>query len=575
MYYLLLDCRSAFLDEQGPLARFARDKVRAILRPTRTYGALLQESYHPDMLRDALVREQLFDRLWMEVDEQPYLMRVIPSEQADLWHGDVPIFSTQPGSRHLWDSRGICLEYFFEESGVDLVKQRLMQLSKKDLDKQLWFVRAALTTLKSDGLQTINEQRTIHPVNADISNTLDRDLFLSEACALGDKLELLAFRGKDNGVSWHVLSPVGQHWHLMPTSIDLYSGISGITLFLAYLGEISGEEQYTKLAQSALQTILRLATDSRARLKSVGAFDGWGGIIYTLSHLGKLWNQPHLINEAREIVELLPALIEQDKSLDIIGGSAGCIQSILSLYSLASSKQILDVAIQCGNKLITNAQTQATGVGWQAHISTLQPLSGLSHGAAGIALALLSLAEKTGEGRFRDTALAAQTYERSLFCKETNNWYAPRDFGKVNTGTKDNGTQTTWCYGAPGIALAHLATLYYLDNREIRAEINTALLTTLQDGWGMGHSLCHGDLGNLEALLVASEVLQESIWMQKAQRIGHTTVDSIRHQGTICGTPLGVETPGLMVGLAGIGYGLLRLAAPDRVPSLLSLSPPK
>jgi len=29
-----------------------------------------------------------------------------------------------------------------------------------------------------------------------------------------------------------------------------------------------------------------------------------------------------------------------------------------------------------------------------------------------------------------------------------------------------------------------------------------------------------------------------------------------------------------MMGLAGIGYGLLRLGATDRVPSLLSLEPP-
>jgi Lanthionine synthetase C-like protein len=37
---------------------------------------------------------------------------------------------------------------------------------------------------------------------------------------------------------------------------------------------------------------------------------------------------------------------------------------------------------------------------------------------------------------------------------------------------------------------------------------------------------------------------------------------------------LGVESPGLMTGLAGIGYGLLRLAEPTRVPSVLVLTPP-
>ena len=36
----------------------------------------------------------------------------------------------------------------------------------------------------------------------------------------------------------------------------------------------------------------------------------------------------------------------------------------------------------------------------------------------------------------------------------------------------------------------------------------------------------------------------------------------------------GVETPGLMVGLAGIGYELLRLADPAVIPSILLLEPP-
>jgi hypothetical protein len=35
-----------------------------------------------------------------------------------------------------------------------------------------------------------------------------------------------------------------------------------------------------------------------------------------------------------------------------------------------------------------------------------------------------------------------------------------------------------------------------------------------------------------------------------------------------------VESPGLMTGLAGIGYGLLRAADPECVPSVLTLSPP-
>jgi lantibiotic modifying enzyme len=51
-------------------------------------------------------------------------------------------------------------------------------------------------------------------------------------------------------------------------------------------------------------------------------------------------------------------------------------------------------------------------------------------------------------------------------------------------------------------------------------------------------------------------------------------LESIRKHGWLCGNRLHVESPGLMMGLAGIGYELLRLAEPWRVPSVLALEPP-
>jgi lantibiotic modifying enzyme len=51
-------------------------------------------------------------------------------------------------------------------------------------------------------------------------------------------------------------------------------------------------------------------------------------------------------------------------------------------------------------------------------------------------------------------------------------------------------------------------------------------------------------------------------------------LDRFEAAGPVCGTPGAISTPGLMVGLAGIGHGLLRLGFPDLVPSVLLLDPP-
>lgn len=134
---------------------------------------------------------------------------------------------------------------------------------------------------------------------------------------------------------------------------------------------------------------------------------------------------------------------------------------------------------------------------------------------------------------------------------------------------------TAWCHGAPGIGLARLLSLQHLDDAAVREEIDTALKTTVAQGFGGNHSLCHGDLGNLELLLQASEILDDPKWRHQVNRIAAMILESIDRHGWLCGIPLGVESPGLMTGIAGIGYELLRLAEPTQVPSVLVLEPPK
>lgn len=212
-------------------------------------------------------------------------------------------------------------------------------------------------------------------------------------------------------------------------------------------------------------------------------------------------------------------------------------------------------------------------------IISAKPLTGFSHGTAGIAWALLELAALTGEERFWTTALAAIDYERSLFSHKVGNWPDLRVFEDPGKVTKNNHKEEefmiAWCHGAPGIGLARLSMLQHVDNVDIRAEIDAALKTTLSEEFVGNHSLCHGVLGNLEFLLQASQTLDDNQLKGEVYRISAMILDSIEKHGWLCGVPLGVETPGLMTGLAGIGYELLRLAEPERVPSVLALEPPR
>ena len=573
IYQLLLKHRHQLLSsDNSPLLSFADDEIRVVPRNTLTYSLLLNDSFHPDLLRSAIDRDRLMDLLWSDIEYNPYLIKIIAAEQEDLIKGDIPIFTTHPNSRDLWSSSGQKITDFFDQPSMIVVQNRLQQLTQNDLEKQLWFIRASLTTLalKSDRKKwssyNLAEPHTI----------ANPQKLLSAANNIGHHLEKLALLG-ENDISWIGLTIAGKgSWSLTPSGIDLYSGISGIAIFFAHLGVVTQEKRYTNIAQVSLETIKYQLKERQSYITSIGAFEGLGSAIYTLAHLGKLWNRPELFTTAEELVKLLPDLIEKDEQLDIIGGSAGCIASLIALYECKPSLSVFAAAVQCGDHLLSQAIPMKTGIGFPTNMGK-NSLTGFSHGIAGIAWALLKLSVFTGKERFRTTALRAIDYERSLFNAQQGNWPDLREF--ANTLLKNNNEQpicmTAWCHGAPGIGLARLHSLPYLSNTEIQTEIDTALKTTLKQGFGKNHSLCHGDLGNLELLLQASQTFDEAYWNAQVNRFSSIVLESIEQHGWLCGVPLGVETPGLMTGLAGIGYQLLRLAEPERVPSILMLELPK
>jgi hypothetical protein len=50
------------------------------------------------------------------------------------------------------------------------------------------------------------------------------------------------------------------------------------------------------------------------------------------------------------------------------------------------------------------------------------------------------------------------------------------------------------------VGLGRLAGLPHLDDATVREEIEIAVESTIEHGFGRSHCLCHGDLGNLEVV---------------------------------------------------------------------------
>lgn len=566
MCRLLMSERDAVLAPDGPLRRFAGDEIRVLLRSTQIYYVILQEGYHPDLVRDALERDRYFDGLWPGMKRRPFLMGVAREEREALHRGDIPRYSSRPESRDLWSGPNECLPGFLWGVGLESSEARIRELNEATVERDVWWIRASLLA----ALTEVPLEQTRKPAGPASGKPLERTRLLSAATAVGDRILTLGI-SRGGALCWMGSHQSDQNrWPFGPMTLDLYGGMPGITLFLAQLGRESGEERFIQAARQASAVLRRVAGWGRTRMQVLGGFEGWGGVVYTLTSLGALWDEPALFAEAEAIVEALPPHIQEDRNLDVIGGAAGCIGGLLALHRVAGSARALEAAVRCGEHLLEHRQPQPQGgVGWMTKIPSAQPLSGFSHGASGIAWALLELASASGQERFRDVALQALTYERTLLDAGARNWRDPR------TSAAAGGFMCAWCYGAPGIGLARARALRHLDEPSLREDLRVAVRTTLAQGFGNNDSLCHGDLGNLELLVQAQALgelpdgLDTTLWGILADVTSRAEQRAWR-----CAVPMEVDTPGLMIGLAGIGWGLLRFAAPQRIPNILLLEAP-
>jgi type 2 lantibiotic biosynthesis protein LanM len=352
-------------------------------------------------------------------------------------------------------------------------------------------------------------------------------------------------RGRCNWTGDFLDDDAVEHRALGP---DLYDGTSGIALFLSRIAAATGEPIFRLTADAALRQALE-----KLPLPGCGLYSGGMGIHYAAAEMGREIDQDALIRQAAP-----------DRSeLDVIGGSAGAIAVLLSLYRRMPAARLLETAIAHGDLLLAEASKEEIGWSWKT-MESPRNLTGFSHGAAGIGWALAELYAATHEHRFRAAALEAFHYERSCWNPEERNW---PDFREARTEYP-----VLWCHGAAGIGFSRLRAWQILGDEELLAEARAALETVRGNiGSLQNYSLCHGEMGNADLLIHASQVLNEEAWLASAQAVAEEGFERFERRRVPwpCGLPGANETPGLMLGLAGIGHFYLRLADPTTPTVLL------
>jgi len=350
---------------------------------------------------------------------------------------------------------------------------------------------------------------------------------------------------------------------------DVYSGTAGIALFLGRLYATTQDPVFRDTARAAIAHAVSRAADVSAS-SAHSLMLGRLGIALVLLELAEHLGEPALESLARK---LFAAAGEDDISaqlLDLLGGSAGAIEAALRIHAVRPGWGALELAIQHAERLLASAIKGPEGVSWDTMPGgSHRNLTGLTHGAAGIGCILLELYGTVSDRRYLEAGLGAFRYENRWFDHARANWPDFRILGDAQPRSESElPCGETWCHGAPGILLARLRAWELLRLPGLLSEVQVAAATTLKSvraappAATQDASLCHGLLGNLSILGATARALRDSDLRSEVLQ-GATSAASRFELIDVpwqCGVPGAKETPGYMLGLAGIGSFLLTCA---------------
>lgn len=372
---------------------------------------------------------------------------------------------------------------------------------------------------------------------------------------------------------------------------DLYSGTAGIAMFLARLSAVTQDDRQ----QAAAVAALRHAIDqTRKGHWQVGAYSGLSGVLHAAIAVAEgCRREEEATVTVRSLVERLSVSRPEDAELDVLDGRAGAVRSLLHAAGkgLDHDGLALGTAVRFGHDIVRLAERRGETWSWNTtKAATTRHLLGYSHGTSGIACALEQLFHVTGERAFRQGADAAWRYETSWFDERERNW---PDFridderaAVPATGSEPRSDRFAcwWCHGAPGTALALARRIAYVpeDSRPrleplLAASLETTIASVNRPPPPKGGSndasfcLCHGIAGNADILMQIAHLARGVDLHPAVLSAARTGIERHHDSGDWpCGVPGGDQTPGLLLGLAGIGHFYLRLHDAS-VPSALML----
>jgi lantibiotic biosynthesis protein len=361
---------------------------------------------------------------------------------------------------------------------------------------------------------------------------------------------------------------------------DVYEGSAGIARFLAHAAVIANEPASSECARGAMRHAI-------VRTTGWSLFTGGLGVGLAALEIGERLDTPELVDAgARLVDEASVSALADAAPYDLLVGTAGVIVGLLAAHRHDRGERWLARAVDLGESLLTAAVSERpddpdeSPLSWPLAVGAPERLCGLAHGASGIALAFERLARRLPEeAKWRNAARRARAYERGHYSQQEGSWADLRS-PEPGAPAAPAGYPHMWCHGSIGVVAERLGVLEHdllaradavggLAGTRAHAERLLALPLGPAAGDEANASVCHGVSGLIDLFMDAWDATADTDWLVLARDLADLMKnDARRAGGWRSGIPGGWPAPGLMLGYAGMGWTLLRVADPERTGSV-------
>ena len=555
-YMILMEHR----DEYAKLVTtyFEDVQIRVILKSTAVYSTLLGLTYHPDILMDNLSQRIILCKDYVE-HYRKFNPDVYRLENQALLRGDIPYFYTYTNEKNIFAENGKVVD-FYSVSPLEQVIDKIKNLSKSDLHfqnrilHQAYFGEKAEYSKDLTGLMFENY-------------SIDRNEYLQLAEKILNVMLDKSFTFGDGYRSWMDCLYDDKNDKLVNYSYvggDIYNGEAGIALAYLYYGVVSGKSYYVEIAENiAAYGNNEIEFYNEKQHSLIGAFTGLAGTLYLNSKLFKYTKKKYYKDCCLELMHKIEQIINYDKMTDVIGGVAGYLLVLCSIFESTEDPQLLSVVkkqMKDVENVLINRYSIDSG-GWKLTLEGREKIyTGFGHGDSGIITALARcnhLLKTNSSKKIIDTVIKKH---KSLFSYENKGWYRTNEKELIGYG---------WCHGTSGILLSRVL-LKQWGYKNIDDDIKCAMDICSTRSFGNNTSLCHGDFSSLEIMRLAGNILCDNEVLEKERLSFHWLYENVmqKRYGGQCFR--GTEVLGLMLGLSGYVYSLVQHSS-NEIPSILYL----